>query len=160
MTRFDPETDLVMERRMQAPPEAVWACWTDPELFARWFAPDPVKVSDVNYQFHPGGAADLTMTLPDGTVMPLKGCVLEAEPAVRLVTTDAMTAGFRPAENPFMTAIIELIPDGSGTLYRATVLHNSAEARKRHEDMGFHEGWGIVFRQLDELSAGLQDRNG
>ena len=155
MTQFDPTLDLRLERRMTAAPETVWRCWTDPELFARWFAPDPVKVTDVNYGFYPGGPANFTMTLPDGTVMPLKGCVLEVEEARRIVTTDAMTEGFRPAESPFLTTIIELIPDGSGTLYRATALHNDTAARGRHEEMGFHDGWGTVAEQLDRLSAGL-----
>ena len=155
MTTFDPEKDLRLERFMKASPETVWRCWTDPELFAQWFAPKPVKVSDVHYEFHPGGAANLTMTLPDGTVMPLQGCVVEVDPARRLVTTDAMTAGFRPAGQPFLTAITELIPQDGGTLYRATALHNSAEASARHEQMGFYEGWGTTFRQLDELSASL-----
>ena len=158
MTRhLDPDTDLVIERRMTARPETVWRCWTDPALFVEWFAPKPVKVSDVAYDFHPGGRANLTMTLPDGTVMPLKGCVVDVEPARRLVTTDAMTAGFRPAPDPFMTAIMTLEPDGSGTLYRATVLHHSAEQKRTHEEMGFWDGWGTVIRQLDELSAGLED---
>lgn len=156
MTDFNPETDLFIERHIKARPETIWRCWTDPELFARWFAPDPVKVSDVDYDFRPGGNANLTMTLPDGTVMPLKGCVLEAEPARRLVTTDSMTGGYRPAAEPFITAIIEIVPEEGGTHYKATVLHNTAEAKKRHEEMGFFDGWGTVFRQLDELAQSLE----
>ena len=141
---------------MKAAPETVWRCWTDPELFARWFAPHPVKVSDVDYGFYPGGPANLTMTLPDGTVMPLKGCVLECVPARRLVTTDSMTMGYRPASEPFLTAIVDIIPtDEGGTHYQATCLHNDAAARKRHEDMGFFDGWGTVLRQLDELAETL-----
>ena len=155
MTSFDSTKDLYLELQMKASPETVWKCWTDPVLFAEWFAPKPVKVSDVAYEFYPGGSANLTMTLPDGTVMPLEGCVLEVEEARRLVTTDAMTAGFRPAAEPFMTAIVELEPKDGGTLYKATVLHNTEEARCRHEEMGFFDGWGTVMRQLDELAQTL-----
>ncbi|WP_186766504.1 SRPBCC domain-containing protein [Puniceibacterium confluentis] len=45
--------------------------------------------------------------------------------------------------------------ENSGTAYRALVLHASAEARKQHEDMGFHEGWGTVADQLDTLARTL-----
>ena len=30
-----------------------------------------------------------------------------------------------------------------------------AKAKKRHEEMGFFDGWGTVFRQLDELAQTL-----
>lgn len=155
MKSFNKDTDLYLERQMKASPETVWKCWTEPELFVEWFAPKPVKVSDVAYEFRPGGSANLTMTLPEGEVMPLRGCVLEVKKARRLVTTDAMTKGFRPAPEPFMTAIIEFEPKDGGTLYKATVLHNSEAAKKRHEEMGFYDGWATVMRQLDELAQTL-----
>lgn len=152
---FDPETDLRLTRQMKAAPETVWRCWTDPELFAQWFAPKPYTVSKVNYDFEPGGRANLTMTSPDGKDIPLQGCVLLVEPARRLITTDALREGFRPAPDPFMTAEILFEPKNGGTLYTANVYHNSVEAKTRHEEMGFHEGWGIVAEQLDDLSAAL-----
>lgn len=153
---FNPETDLEIDTRIAARPETVWRCWTDPVLFAQWFAPKPVEVRDVAYEFHPGGRANLTMVLPDGTVMPLEGCVLEAEPAQRLVTTDALRAGFRPADAPFMTAIMTLSPDGDGTLYRAQVLHATQAARQKHVDMGFFDGWGTVLQQLAALAEEME----
>lgn len=155
MTDFNPKTDLQLDRRIAAPPQTVWRCFTDPTLFAQWFAPPSVDVRDVDYEFHPGGKAHLTMVLPDGTEMPLRGCVIEAIPAQRLVTTDAITAGYRPAEKPFMTAIYSLEPTQDGTHLHAHVLHPTETDRKTHEDMGFHEGWGITFAQLADLAEGL-----
>jgi len=34
-----------------------------------------------------------------------------------------------------------------------TAVHWSAEDRKSHEEMGFHEGWGKCADQLAELAA-------
>ncbi len=96
------------------------------------------------------------MVLPDGTIMPLEGCVLEANPAKRLVTTDALRAGFRPAEKPFMTAIYDLEAIESGTRYSATVLHPSDFERQQHIDMGFYDGWATTFKQLAELAEHLE----
>ena len=157
MTQFNPDTDLQLDKRIAAPPETVWRCWTDPALFARWFAPEPVRITDVDYDFRPGGQASLTMILPDGTAMPLSGCILEVEPARRLVTTDALHAGYRPAASPFMTAIYEFEPDGGGTHLRATVLHPDEAARVKHEEMGFFDGWGTTFGQLADLAASLEE---
>lgn len=159
MQEVNETTDLKLEIEIAARPETVWRCWSDPELFARWFAPPTVLVRDVDFQFKPGGRANLTMVLPDGTVMPLEGCVLEAEPAKRLVTTDALKAGYRPAEKPFMTAIYDLEPIQTGTRYRATVLHPSEVERQQHIDMGFYDGWGTTFQQLADLAAKLEGTN-
>ena len=96
------------------------------------------------------------MKLPDGTEMPSEGAFLLVEPYRRLVYTDATGPGFRPKDAPFMTADTRLTPTDEGTLYSAHVMHADAEARKRHEDMGFHDGWGTTFGQLADLAAKLE----
>jgi uncharacterized protein YndB with AHSA1/START domain len=55
---------------------------------------------------------------------------------------------------PF-TAVITMEPAGSGTRYRAVAVHGSAETRARHEEMGFHEGWGAALDQLVEVAKSL-----
>jgi uncharacterized protein YndB with AHSA1/START domain len=70
-------------------------------------------------------------------------------PKQRLVWTDAMSGGYRPAAKPFMTGAILLEPNGKkGTRYTAIALHPSEAIRKQHEQMGFHEGWGKALEQL------------
>jgi uncharacterized protein YndB with AHSA1/START domain len=51
-----------------------------------------------------------------------------------------------------MTGILTLSDVGQGTRYVATVRHNSAADRKRHEEMGFFEGWGKALDQLVALA--------
>jgi uncharacterized protein YndB with AHSA1/START domain len=41
-----------------------------------------------------------------------------------------------------------LEPQRSGTKYTVLAMHRDEEGRKRHEQMGFHEGWGKVLDQL------------
>jgi len=66
--------------------------------------------------------------------------------------TVALAPGYRPSsqrpDNLAFTAIIALEPQGSGTKYAALVMHSDEEGRKRHEEMGFHEGWGKALDQL------------
>lgn len=155
MTAVNPETDLLIERRMRAAPETVWRCWEEPDLFRAWFTPPPVEVTDVDNELVPGGRAYVVMKLPDGTLMPSDGAFVHVERHRRLVFTDTMLRGFRPAPAPFMTADVTLTPADGGTLYRAHVMHADADARRRHEEMGFHDGWGTTLEQLDRLSATL-----
>ena len=42
---------------------------------------------------------------------------------------------------------------GDGTKYQAIAMHREADGRKKHEQMGFHEGWG---KALDQLVAHMQ----
>lgn len=88
------------------------------------------------------------MRSPEGQEFPNVGCYLEVVPNERLVWTDALLPGYRPAENPFMTAILTLEPTGTGTRYTAIAVHKDEAARQRHEEMGFHGGWGTALDQL------------
>lgn len=38
-----------------------------------------------------------------------------------------------------------------GTRYRAVAIHGNQTLRKRHEEMGFQEGWGAALDQLVDL---------
>jgi len=88
------------------------------------------------------------MRSPEGEEHPHVGCYLEIVPNERLVWTDALLPGYRPAENPFITAIVTLEARGKGTRYTATALHRDTAERTRHEEMGFYGGWGKALDQL------------
>lgn len=150
-----PETDLILERTLTAPPAAIWRAWTEAPLLVQWFTPAPVRTTAAVIEPHPGGRFHTVMQLPDGKEVSSEGCILAAEAHRRLVFTDALTAGWRPGSQPFMTAIITMEPDGPGTAYRARVLHFDRAARERHEAMGFHDGWGQATDQLDRLAVTL-----
>jgi uncharacterized protein YndB with AHSA1/START domain len=153
----DPKLDLVLERIVDVSRELVWAAWTKPEHLSKWFTPAPWTVADCEIDLRPGGIFRTTMRSPEGAEFPNSGCYLEVVPNERLVFTDALGAGYRPSGKGFMTAIITLESVGSGTRYTATVLHADEEARKRHEDMGFRDGWG---KALDQLVAHVKTMGG
>jgi len=146
--KTDPTLDLVLERVVDVPPELVWIAWTKPEHLKKWFTPAPWTVTACEIDLRPGGIFSTTMRSPEGQEFPNVGCYLEVVPQKRLVFTDALRPGYRPAQNPFMTAIIAIEPHGSGTRYTATALHHDEAARKKHEEMGFHQGWGTALDQL------------
>ncbi|MGH8836135.1 MAG: SRPBCC family protein [Actinomycetes bacterium] len=154
---IDPNLDLVLEREVDVPPHLVWAAWTIPEHVRKWYAPEPYETVECEIDLRPGGIFRAVMRSPEGQLMDEgAGCVLEVVENRRLVWTAALGPGFRPAVSdlPF-TAIISLVPVGSGTRYRAVAVHGSVETRTTHEAMGFHEGWGAALDQLVAMARNL-----
>lgn len=151
----DPKLDLVLERIVDVPPDLVWEVWTTPKHLVHWFVPKPWTTTACEIDLRPGGMFKTIMRSPEGQEFPNIGCYLEVVPQKRLVWTDALQPGYRPALTAtsclpnFMTAIIALEAHGSGgTKYTATALHGDADGRQKHEEMGFHEGWGTCLDQL------------
>ena len=155
MTDPDPARDLTLTRDFDAPPEAVWRCWAEAELFCRWFVPPPWRCAEVALDLVPGGRFFTRMAGPAGEDMASEGAVLAVDPGRSISWTDALTAGWRPAGGGFMTATVTLTPRGGGTRYDVLVRHATPEACASHEEMGFSQGWGTAADQLGALAAGL-----
>jgi uncharacterized protein YndB with AHSA1/START domain len=91
---------------------------------------------------------------------PNLGCYLEVVKYERLVWTNALLPGFRPAPavrdssvDFCFTAVIQLATHGTGTRYTATVIHGNETDCNTHSKLGFHEGWGTAFDQLVAYSG-------
>jgi len=153
--KLDPKLDLVLERVVDVPPALVWEAWTKPEHLRHWFTPKPWTVAHCEVDLRPGGTFRTVMRGPDGEEHDLARCYLEIVPQQRLIWTDALLPGYRPSANPFFTAIVELEPSGKGTRYTATAIHRDEDGRKKHEEMGFHQGWGTVLDQLVEYAKAM-----
>lgn len=150
---INPELDLVLDRHVDVRPELVWKAWTEPEHLKRWFTPKPWQTVDCTIDLRPGGVFSTIMRSPEGETMPADpGCFLEVVENRKLVFTDALGPGYRPKGSAFMTATVLLEPEGSGTRYVAIAMHADPEARRKHEEMGFANGWGTALDQLVELA--------
>lgn len=147
----DPALDLVLERVIDVPPQLVWDAWTKPEHIRKWFAPAPWTVTECEIDLRPGGMCRTVMRSPDGQEFPNVGCYLEIVAGRKIVFTDALGPGYRPAENPFFTAVITFEPSGKGTKYTARAIHGNVANRDKHNAMGFHTGWGKCLDQLVDL---------
>ena len=151
----DQNRDLVLTCLIEASPEKLFRCWTEADLLKQWFAPKPYETPEAELDVRPGGANRIVMRGPDGQDMPNRGVYLEVVPGRRLVFTDAFTEAWTPSAKPFMTVILTFEPEDAGTRYTATVRHWTIEDRQTHEQMGFHQGWGICADQLAALAATL-----
>jgi uncharacterized protein YndB with AHSA1/START domain len=154
----DPRLDLVLERVVDVPRELVWIAWTTPEHVKQWFTPAPWRTVDCEIDLRPGGIFRTVMRSPEGQEFPNVGCYLEVIENERLVWTNALAPGYRPSSQPddcfdgFFTAVISLEAHASGTKYTALAMHRDEEGRRKHDEMGFHEGWGKALDQLVALA--------
>ncbi len=151
--------ELVLERELDVPCNLVWKAWTTREHIEPWWCPKPYSAKVVDMNVKPGGAFNMQMFDPEGNKLPPNnGRYLEVVENERLSFTSALLEGFQPAPEtdknsegcdfPF-TAIITFsdLPGGK-TKYVARGLHRNEAEMKKHEQMGFQEGWGMCADQL------------
>lgn len=158
----DAKRDLIIERTVDVPRELVWAAWTRPDHLKKWYTPAPWATTEAEVDLRPGGLFRTVARGPEGQEYESVSCYLEVIENERLIWTDALGPGFRPTGRPILaevghlTAIISFQAHGKGTRYTAIAIHKDEASSRKHEEMGFHEGWGQVADQLMELARTLR----
>jgi len=156
MSDVNPKLDLRLERLVDVRRDLVWLAWTMPEHLLKWFTPTPWRTTDCEIDLRPGGIFRTVMRGPEGQEHTNLGCYLEGVRPERLVFTNVLTPGWRPAGPSFVpsfTAVISLEAQGQRTRYTALVMHGSEEDCRKHDEMGFRDGWS---KALDQLVAACQ----
>lgn len=143
--------ELSITRFIAAPPAKVWDVMTN--RIEEWWCPRPWRAEFDNLSRQAGGSANCTMYGPDGEIQMHPGTVLVWDEGRRFAFTDAIVDDLEPAA-PFMLGIWEIAAEGDGTRYTARVRHWTEEALRKHEEMGFTEGWGACADQLKTLCEG------
>ena len=124
---------LTLKRRLNAPPEKVYAAWTDPEKIARWMGPEQVVGCRAEIDLRVGGRYRMVMRTSGGEEHDVGGVYREIEPNRKVTFTWAWKS--TPERESLVT--VTLRPDGDGTLL--TLTHEQffdEEARDRHQ-----HGW-------------------
>jgi uncharacterized protein YndB with AHSA1/START domain len=136
---------LTLKRRLNAPPEKVYAAWTDPEKIAKWFGPDAGAVQRAETDVRIGGRYTIVFETEDGEEHHVSGAYREVVPDRKLVFTWAWRS--TPERQSLVTVSIR--PDRSGSLL--TFLHEQffdEAARDRHE-----HGWTGSLDKLERYLA-------
>lgn len=148
--------ELVLTRVLNATPAQLFKAWTTPEILKEWFMPKPYELALVDMEPRDGGTFRTVMTGPDGFHMDSTGVFLKVEKDRRIITTNAFGPDWKPTEKAFFSAEILFDDLGNGqTRYTAIARHWTLEDCEAHEKMGFHEGWGQVATQLEEVASKL-----
>jgi uncharacterized protein YndB with AHSA1/START domain len=91
MAAKNKSNEIKITRVYDAPVEAVWDAWTDPEQVAQWWGPRGFTLTTHSKDLRPGGSWAYTMHGPDGTDYPNKTHYFEVEKHAKWFTTTAPT---------------------------------------------------------------------
>ena len=130
-----PDLGFTLDRTYAAPPERVYAYFTDPELMGRWFCPNPELTIDCELDVRPGGTWRVVM----GEWV-VGGSYVEVEPPHRLV----FTFDWEHDEDPPTTVTVQILAEDDRT--RLVLAHEESG-----DDGGHEEGWLLSFARLDAL---------
>ena len=137
---------LTLHRVVDAPVEAVYAAWTEPEMLRRWLAPGNATVVRAVAEVAVGGTFLVEMRGADGRRWLTRGLYREVVPHRRLVHT------WRWEGSEIETLVtVEFEPESAGRT-RLTLTHSrfaEDEVRDEHK-----QGWSGCLAKLEELWAG------
>ena len=85
MAAKNKSNEIKITRIYDAPVEAVWDAWTDPEQVAQWWGPRGFTLTTHSKDLRPGGHWDYTMHGPDGVDYPNKTHYFEVKKHAKLV---------------------------------------------------------------------------
>ena len=150
-TSVRPELDLTISRIIKASRSAVWNAWADPASFEQWWVPAPEVCRVRDMDLRPGGSFRTEISQDGDEFTPhIAGCFLAVDELERIVFTDALVAGWRPAETGFMTAVITMRDHPDGAEYIATAMHGcqwpigTARGRPAELPAGGHENCPLM----------------
>lgn len=130
---------LTLERRLKAPPEKVYAAWTNPQTLSRWMGGPEILSASASCDVRVGGRYDVKMIAADDEHN-VGGVYREVVPNRKLVFTWAWRS--MPERESLVT--VEFVPDGEGTLmlFKHEQFFDEG-ARDRH-----NKGWTGSFEKL------------
>ena len=138
--------EFTIVRAFDAPREAVWRAWTEPEQLAQWFGPRGIStpLDKIRMDLRPGGEASLVMVDDaSGEEYPNTGTYLEVVPPERLVWKDD---GF-PDGTGAGTVTVTLRDLGGKTELTVHVVADFTETMRAQSEIG----WGSSFDKLADL---------
>jgi len=139
-----PATRLHLEKSLPAPPERVFAAFTDPEQLRRWWGPVGFTVQSLELDAVEGADYRLTMQPPDGRVFHIRGTFRAVEAPHRLVYTFVYEEPDPDDRETLVTVTLE--PSDGGT--RLILVQGPFETAARWE---LHRvGWTETLERLEE----------
>ena len=133
---------VAFERELAAPPEAVFAAWTQPAQVQRWWDPSGEPLARCDIDLRVGGTfAFVSSSHPD---LPFSGTYRQIE-APELLVFEALGAVGR----------VSIRPSVNGTLMRVAIACTSAEHLAQFLKMGVVDG---TSQTLDNLVVHVEER--
>jgi uncharacterized protein YndB with AHSA1/START domain len=145
------ETHVVVKRRFEASPEAVYRAHVEPALIQQWcLGPEGWTMPVCINEGKPGGQIRYEWSNGKGAGFFLTGEILELDPPHRIVHVERMHV---PDPTPDNRVVTTFVADGSGTLMTMRMSLPNAETRKAMLASGMDRGMEASYARLERLSG-------
>lgn len=164
---------ITIEKIFDAPREAVWKAWTDPEEVKKWWGPEHFWAPRVRIDLKVGGKYIFCMHGPKGSEfdkdMYSAGIYREIVPNEKLVVTDYFSdkdgnkitpqeAGLEQPDFPQEQEVTVRFEDAGEGKTKLSIEYPKPETEEQFEAMknsGMKDGWGSSLDKLaDVLKSG------
>ena len=156
MAEKNSANEIRIIRIYDAPVQAVWDAWTDPEQVAQWWGPRGFTLTTHSKDLKPGGSWRYTMHGPDGVDYPNKTHYLEVEKHAKLVYDHGGNDDRPPL---FRVTVLFSEVDGKTSMNMSMALPTpeaAEEARKFIKKAGGDSTWDRLAEYLDKESSGKE----
>lgn len=146
--------ELKLTRLYDAPIEAVWDAWTDPEQVAQWWGPRGFTLTTHSKDLRPGGTWKYTMHGPDGVDYPNITRYLEVEQHKKLVYDHGAN---EEREALFRVTVLFSESNGKTKMDMTMSLPTpeaAEETRKFVKEAGGYATWDRLAEYLEKESSG------
>jgi uncharacterized protein YndB with AHSA1/START domain len=145
------ETLVVVKRRFEAPPEAVYRAHMDPDIIQEWMlGPEGWTMPVCINEGKPGGKLRYEWSDGMGGGFYLTGEIIEIDPPHRIVHVERMHL---PDPTPDNHIVTTFTADGSGTLMTMRMTLPDAETRKAMLASGMEGGMEASYARLERRSG-------
>jgi uncharacterized protein YndB with AHSA1/START domain len=145
------DTEILITREFDAPPEAVYRVFTEPELVRRWWTARRGEMTVAEIDLRVGGRWRYAMLAHGRFEVAFHGEYLEIVPGRRIVSTEV----FEGAPNASARTTTTFAHHGSGTLLTILVEHQSRADRDAHIESGMEDGLQDALELVDEVLLSL-----
>jgi len=143
-------------RTYDAPVQAVWDAWTDPDQIAQWWGPRGFTTTTHSKDLRPGGSWIYTMHGPDGTDYPNRADYLEVEVFAKLVYDH----GVSEDQPPFFRVTVLFSESKGKTKMEMSMTLPTPEAveetRKFIKQAGGYSTWDRLSEYLEKEVSGKE----
>lgn len=142
---------VVVSRRFEAPPEAVYRAHLDPALIQQWMlGPEGWTMPVCINEGKPGGKIRYEWSDGKGGGFYLTGELLELEPPHRIVHVERMHL---PEPTPDNHIVTTFTAEGTGTLMTMRMTLPDAATRKAMLATGMEHGMEASYARLERVSG-------
>jgi uncharacterized protein YndB with AHSA1/START domain len=152
------DTEIVMTRVFDAPPELVYAAFTEARHLAQWWGPHGFTNPVCEMDARPGGAWRMVQRDSDGNEFPFKGVFREVVPAKKVVFTQIFDVEPYSKSEMVVTTTFESI-GGDKTQLTSMLVFPSGADRDGAMAMGMQSGMVASNERLDALLQTLGRMN-